>query len=814
MMADVNQLSALLGLFVNQQSELLASFRSQASSAPSPQPSQTFNFEQFDESKEDSKLKAQILINCIGSKYYQLLLCLTSPETLRDKTYSELVTLIENRLCPQPNECIEQHKFLSRMQAGNKTIAQYTVALRKLSSTCNFVCPEPTCKKSIAQVFLQAQFIRGLSDPTIREKLLQEKDLTFGNATKIALALEASKLGNRVLSSSTEGEVNKVTVLKPPRRQNSTSKNSTYTNRKPHKTKFKINYADLGLDGICLRCGLNNHLLDREATAIYWSFHRFYPYIYGRKFTLVTDNKPLCHIFSPKKKLPEIKASRLLRYALFLSGFDYEIKYRRSQEHGNADYLSRALLPVISNSTDIEYEICKLTINQIFTDIVTHKFLSKETECDPELFSLKQDLLNGTCLSIEFSPHDGVIFRGDRVVIPQTIQPYVLNELHSTHQGVVRMKNLARQFCYWKNMDKQIEKLSKCSVCFELKNDPVKVPFHIWELPQSNWERVHIDYAGPFLNHHFLVVVDSLSKRPEVSITQASPITAVTISMLQEIFSRNGLPTILVSDNAAIFTSEAFTSFCQRNGIQHKTIAPGHPARNGQAERFVQTLKVRLKSLVSEQGSLREKLNKILFYYRATSLFSGGKSPAENFLGRNLRTRLDLLHFQAPRSQNPNLQPAVPPSRILRLGDRVQSRNYGSSMHWKCGTVVDVLGRLHYLIELDDGYVIKRHIDQLRRTKVSPETITNRKILPNVTSLPDQTLATQNMLGRHHPQAEVVCKQPPFLLSDCSGEAAPQLTSAMPSQTSVEESPANATPVVSTPSSQPRKSTTVRKPVV
>ncbi|KAF2903222.1 hypothetical protein ILUMI_02963 [Ignelater luminosus] len=256
--------------------------------------------------------------------------------------------------------------------------------------------------------------------------------------------------------------------------------------------------------------------------------------------------------------------------------------------------------------------------------------------------------------------------------------------------------------------------------------------------------------------------------------------------MLQATFSRNGPPTILVSDNAAIFTSEAFTSFCQRNGIQHKTIAPGHPPTNGQAERFVQTLKVRLKSLVSEQGSLREKFNKILFYYRATPLFSGGKSPAENFLGRNLRTRLDLLHFRPPRSQNPNLQPAVPPSRILRLGDRVQSRNYGSFMHWKCGTVVDVLGRLQYLIELDGGYVIKRHIDQLRRTEVSPETITNRKILPNVTSLPDQTSVTQNMLGH------------------CSGEAAPQLTSAIPSQTSAEEPPANATPVVSTPSSQPR----------
>ncbi|KAF2890758.1 hypothetical protein ILUMI_15415, partial [Ignelater luminosus] len=100
-MADVNQLSALLASFVNQQSQLLASFRSQASSSPSPQPSQTFNLEQFNDSKEDFKISG-----------------------------TELVTLIENHLCPQPNGCIEQHKFLSRMLAANETIAQYnTVAL-------------------------------------------------------------------------------------------------------------------------------------------------------------------------------------------------------------------------------------------------------------------------------------------------------------------------------------------------------------------------------------------------------------------------------------------------------------------------------------------------------------------------------------------------------------------------------------------------------------------------------------------------------------------------------------------------------------
>lgn len=61
--------------------------------------------------------------------------------------------------------------------------------------------------------------------------------------------------------------------------------------------------------------------------------------MYGRHFTLKCDHKPLLSIFGPKKGIPVFAAGRLQRYALFLTGCDFEIKYVRSEEN-SADALS------------------------------------------------------------------------------------------------------------------------------------------------------------------------------------------------------------------------------------------------------------------------------------------------------------------------------------------------------------------------------------------------------------------------------------------------------------------------------------------
>ena len=65
--------------------------------------------------------------------------------------------------------------------------------------------------------------------------------------------------------------------------------------------------------------------IDKEALALVWGVKHFNHYLYGRRFQLVTDHKPLTFIFHPERGIPGTAAARLQRWAIFLSGHDYVI---------------------------------------------------------------------------------------------------------------------------------------------------------------------------------------------------------------------------------------------------------------------------------------------------------------------------------------------------------------------------------------------------------------------------------------------------------------------------------------------------------
>ena len=127
-------------------------------------------------------------------------------------------------------------------------------------------------------------------------------------------------------------------------------------------------------------------------------------------------------------------------------------------------------------------------------------------------------------------------------------------------------------------MDKDLEKMVQRGDTCQLHNkSPPAAPLNPWEWPEKPWTRIDIDYAGPFLGKMLLVAVDATSKWFETHITSSTTSTA-TVNKLREIFAQHGLPEILVSDNAANFTSEEFETFMRKNGIVHVTSAPYHPA--------------------------------------------------------------------------------------------------------------------------------------------------------------------------------------------------------------------------------------------
>ena len=73
--------------------------------------------------------------------------------------------------------------------------------------------------------------------------------------------------------------------------------------------------------------------LEKEALSLVYGVKKFHLFLYGRRFTLITDHKPLVTILGPKKGIPTLAAARLQRWALVLAAYQYDIEFRSTKEH-------------------------------------------------------------------------------------------------------------------------------------------------------------------------------------------------------------------------------------------------------------------------------------------------------------------------------------------------------------------------------------------------------------------------------------------------------------------------------------------------
>ena len=190
----------------------------------------------------------------------------------------------------------------------------------------------------------------------------------------------------------------------------------------------------------------------------------------------------------------------------------------------------------------------------------------------------------------QLATDQGCLLWGLRVIIPPILQAQMLNELHASHPGIVKMKALARSIVWWPNMDKDIEDVvTSCKSCAAHRSLPPVEPLHTWPWASHSMQRIHIDFAS-IEQFEVLVIIDSHSKWIEAIPLRAATANT-TVDALRLFFASFGLPKEIVSDNGPQFTAQDFKDFCVNNGIKHTLIPPYHPATNGAAKRAVQVIK-------------------------------------------------------------------------------------------------------------------------------------------------------------------------------------------------------------------------------
>nr|XP_034982155.1 uncharacterized protein K02A2.6-like [Zootoca vivipara] len=552
--------------------------------------------------------------------------------------------------------------------------------------------------------------------------------------------------------------------------------------------------------------------IDKEALAIVAGVKKFHDYVYGRPFTIQTDHKPLLGLFVPHKQTPQMLSPRMLRWSIFLNGYQYELCHVKGTHLCHADALSRLPLPHISDRDPAPAE-CVMMLEALPGPPVKAPEIATRTMRDPVLARVLAWVGRGwpegpqpECFRAfktrqhELSLHRGCLLWGDRVIIPEPLRNRVLGTLHMGHPGMVRMKSLARCYVWWPGMDQDIEKwVRTCTSCQEVRPDVPRAPVHWWEQARTPWSRLHIDFAGPHQGKVFLVVVDAYSKWLEVAVVP-SMTSAAVIRVLRQLFATHGLPETIVSDNGMAFVSQEFKAFLADNFIRGATSAPFHPSSNGQAERMVRTAKEAIARLL--EGDWAARIARMLFLQHATPCTVTGKSPAELLMGRRLVTIMDFVHPDKNPSRPARAQPEPErdTTRYLTPEELVWVRNYARGPAWVPGVVTRASGPVSYFVTLDDGRVMRRHIDQLRRrapnsTQSDGNSADLEETLPDTESLQPPTQASSSDLEMPPPEGSSIPASSEMLPPARDVSPPPILPATPPSpQVPVQQTPATPVP--------------------
>ena len=490
--------------------------------------------------------------------------------------------------------------------------------------------------------------------------------------------------------------------------------------------------------------------IEKELLSVVYGLERFDQYTFGRRVRIENDHKPLEAIL----KKPMSQASRRIQSLMMrLHRYDVEFQYVPGPQLFIADTLSRAFLPETGGSR-------VFAVNSLLDlPSKTRDEMRRETEMDEDLQTLKKLIREGwpeqksdvpEPMKLYFDirdtlgEQDGILLKGERVIIPKTLRKKTKGTLHAAHLGYDSMMRRARDTVFWPGMAQEIKQMAEhCEPCQQLKPENPKET-----LVQHDDGRIQFQKIGTDLfeleTRHYLVIVDYYTNLIEVDYLKTTT-TKEVMNKMKAQFARYGAPAELVSDNASQFTSAEFQNFTIEWGIEHTTPDPMNPRANGKAEAAVKTIKTLMKKCSMDGTNVYMALLEL----RNTPRQDTGLSPNQMMFGRSTRTLLPTAtnnttnkkQMRVAENKKKSRQKVIKQSHDrsakdlppVKVGQSVFFKHHDGG-RWRKGICTERVADRSYMIEGINGGLYRRNRIHIRPTKI-------------MFNPPDTTVTTSNSHG-------------------------------------------------------------------
>lgn len=436
----------------------------------------------------------------------------------------------------------------------------------------------------------------------------------------------------------------------------------------------------------------NYSATERELLAAFCAITDLKHYLYGKKFTLVTDHAALSSVKNHKDP-----HHRLARWVAQLQCYDFDVVYKSGSKHLDADCMSRFIsdeAPIdsaaIEHGKDIIRALCHVTTqnnsNSDNPDVAEPERENSidmsaeqrlDSVCMKYITILESDLSESekTRKAKNFRIINGSLHRtvGDAsptLVVPKNRQASILLSFHdaplSGHLGFSRTYGAIKKRFYWPKMRKVIKQyVASCHNCQRRKAPNTRKQGFIRPLPiaEDVFDTVGFDLITKLPRTHagyntILVCTDNLSKYAIAVPLKNELAETIIHAFFNNLIAKHGCPKLVISDNGANLSGERSRDFFRLFGIKRHTTSPYHPQSNGQTERFNRTLAASLTIYVDKhQKDWSDFIQALTFAYNTTEHSVTHVVPFELVFGRKPRLPienvLDRHEFVDPTRPTP-----------------------------------------------------------------------------------------------------------------------------------------------------------------